>query len=58
MKFNVRKYYSGYCSYEVEAKNENQAYVATKKLPINYEEILRTLEDWEDCNEVEPIENN
>ncbi len=40
MKFNVRKYYSGYCSYEVEAKNENQAYVATKKLPINYEEIL------------------
>ena len=58
MKFVVRKYYSGYCSYEIEASNEDQAYEMVNKTPINYDEVLETLEDWEECNEIESIPNN
>ncbi len=58
MKFLVRKYYSGYCSYEIEADDEFKAYEITKEMPINYDEVSETLEDWEECNEVESIENN
>ena len=58
MKFVVRKYYSGYCSYEIEANNEDQAYEIVKDIPPIYDEVLETLEDWEECNEVESIENN
>ncbi len=58
MKFVVRKYYSGYCSYEIEANDDDQAYEIAKEMPINYGEVLETLEDWEECNEVESIGNN
>lgn len=57
MKFVVRKYYSGFCCYEIEADNEEKAYEMVKGMPVNYEEVLETLEDWEECNEVEPAEN-
>ena len=55
MKFVVRKYYSGYCSHEVEANSEDQAYEMVNGLSPNYDEVLETLEDWEECNEVESI---
>ena len=58
MKFVVRKYYSGYCSYEIEANDDDQAYEMAKEMPINYDEVLETLEDWEECNEIETIPNN
>ncbi len=58
MKFVARKYYSGYCSYEIEANNEDQAYEMVKDMPPNYDQVLETLEDWEECNELESIENN
>ena len=58
MKFLVRKYYSGYCSHEIEANNAEQAYEIVKDMPPNYDEVLETLEDWKECNEVESIENN
>ena len=53
MKFIVRKYYSGYCTYEVEAKDEDTAYELAGNLPINESELLLTLEEWEECDEVE-----
>lgn len=52
MKFTVRKYYSGFCSYEVEAADEESAYEKVKSLPIVENEILSSLEEWEDCHEV------
>ena len=58
MRFLIRKYYSGYCSYEIEANDENQAYEMVGKFPINYDEILEMLQDWEECNEIEPVGNN
>ena len=57
MKFLVRRYYSGYCSYEVEAENEADAYNIAVDLPVDEGEILSTLEDWSDADEVEVIED-
>ena len=52
MKFVVRKYYSGFCRYEIEADNEEKAYEMVEGMPVNYDEVLETLEDWEECNEI------
>lgn len=53
MKFLVRKYFSGFCSYEIDADDGNMAYEKAINLPIDEGEILSTLENWEECNEVE-----
>ena len=52
MKFIVRKYCSGFCTYEVDAEDEISAYEKSKSLPIDDNQILNSLEEWEDCNEV------
>ena len=57
MKFMVRRYFSGYCTYKIEAPDENTAYEKARNMPIREDEILATLEDWEDCDEVEPDVN-
>jgi predicted nucleic acid-binding Zn ribbon protein len=53
MKFLVRRYYSGLSTFNVEAVSEIQAYRASETIPINYHEILETLEPWEECDEVQ-----
>jgi hypothetical protein len=58
MKFLIRKYYSGYCTHEIEAKNEDIAYELARKLPIKQSEILETLEEWDDCDEIEIVQSN
>ncbi|MFZ3091213.1 MAG: hypothetical protein WA240_11400 [Nitrospirota bacterium] len=57
MRFTVKKYFSGYCTYEIDAENENMAYEKAKNISIHEDEILATLEDWENCNEVEHADN-
>jgi len=52
LKFIVRKYFSGFCTYEVDAEDEISAYEKSKSLPIDDNQILNSLEEWEDCNEV------
>jgi len=54
MKFIVRKYFSGFCSYEVDAEDEESAYEKTNGLPIDENEIINSLEAWNDCDEVIP----
>ncbi len=58
MKFLVRRYYSGFCTYEVEAENEDDAYNIVLDLPIDEGEILSTLEDWRPADEVKVVEDN
>ena len=58
MKYLVRRYYSGYCTYEVEAENEDAAYDIAINLPIDENEILSTLEDWKFADDIEVIEDN
>jgi len=55
MKFIVRKYFTSFCSYEIDAADEESAYDKTKGLPIDSIEILNSLEAWKDCDEVIPI---
>ena len=55
MKFIVRKYFSGFCSYEVDAEDEESAYEKTNGLPIDENEVINSLEAWKDCDEVIPI---
>ncbi len=52
MKFWVRRFYSGFCTYEIKADNEEQAYEKTKEMHIT-DDILGTLESWDECDEVE-----
>ncbi len=58
MRYLVRRYFSGYCTYEVEAENEDMAYELVKNRPVNQYELIATLEDWTDCDEVEPVEDD
>ncbi len=58
MKFLVRRYYSGFCTHEVEAEDEHAAYNIARNLPIDEGEILSTLEDWRYADEVEVIEDD
>lgn len=53
MKFTVRRYFSGFCTYEIDAEDENTAYEKARNMPIIEVEVLATLEDWKDCDEVE-----
>ena len=50
-KFEVKIYYSGYCSHEVKAKSKNEAVVIARKLALNKDEILSNLENWKEADE-------
>lgn len=52
MKFLIRRYFSGFCTYEIDADDEHLAYEKVKYLPIDETELLSNLEGWEDCDEV------
>ena len=55
-KFEVKIYYSGYCTFNVEAENKEQAINKARSLDVNKNEILSNLENWEDADEVFKIE--
>jgi len=48
--FEVKIYYSGYCTYKVEAENEVEAIINARNLPINKSEILSNLENWKEAD--------
>lgn len=52
-KYLVRRFYSGYCEYEIEAESEYEAYEKSRGLPIKNAEIIETLEAWVEVDEVE-----
>lgn len=54
-KYKVDIYYSTYCSYEVEAKSEEEVWQKVKGLDINSNEILSNLERWEEADTIEEI---
>ena len=54
-KFEVKIYYSSFCSYEVDAKNSNEAIKKARELKIDKNELLSNLENWEEADTVEEI---
>ncbi len=56
-KLEVKIFYSGFCTYEVEAKNGYEAILEARKLAINEKEILSNLENWKEADTFTEIEN-
>lgn len=52
MKFSVQRYFSGFCTDEIEAKNKDEAYEIVTKLPIKTDEIMDSLEPWQDADQI------
>jgi hypothetical protein len=55
-KFEVRIYYSGFCTYEVEAKNEEESIEKGRMLEINKNELWTNLENWKEADEAKEIQ--
>jgi hypothetical protein len=53
MKFEVQVYYSGFCTYEIEADSEESAIEKARQMPVNQKEILANLENWEEADTAE-----
>ena len=53
MKFTIRRHYSGFCTDTIEVEDEDEAIEKARELPIDENEILSTLEDWKDADQVE-----
>ena len=53
--FEVKIFYSGYCSYEIDAENESEAIIKARNLPINNNEIWYNLENWEEADTAEVV---
>jgi len=56
-KFEVKVYYSGFCTYEISAKDENEAILIARSLDIKRNEFLSTLENWKEADTATEIEN-
>ncbi len=56
-KFEVKIYYSGFCTYEVNATDEADAIIKARNLPINRNEIINTIEKWEEADIAEVIKD-
>lgn len=56
-KFEIKIYYSGFCTYEIEAQDEAEAILKARKLPVNQNEIITNLENWEEADTATEIEN-
>jgi hypothetical protein len=51
--FETTIFYSGFCTYKIEAANENEAIIKARTLPVNNNEILFNLENWEEADTAE-----
>jgi len=58
MKFEITKYYSTFCTFQINATNEKEAYQLVNKLSIDENQILSNLEDWCDADEIRKISDS
>ncbi len=56
-KYEVKIYYTGFCTYEIDAENEEQAITKARNLEINRNEILSNIENWKEADEAFETEN-
>lgn len=57
-KHEVYIYFSGFCTHEIEANNEDEAIKKARKLPVNEKEILSNLENWFEADEAVKVRKN
>ena len=58
MKYEVKRYYSSFVTFEVEANSQEEAYNKSKELELNFIELQNNLEDWEEADEIRQSEEN
>ena len=58
MKYEIKRYYSSYVSFEIEAVSEEEAYNKTKELKIDLTELQNNLENWKEADEIIELEEN
>lgn len=58
MKYEVKRYYSSFVVFEVEANSEEEAYNKTKELKLNIIELQNNLENWNEADEIKQSEEN
>lgn len=56
-KFEVKNYYSGFCTFEVEAENQDEAILKARNIEIDKNEILSNLENWKEADTATEIKN-
>lgn len=49
--FDVKIYYSGYCSYQVAAESQDEAIIKARDLQCKEDELLNTMENWPEADE-------
>ena len=52
-KFEVKIYYSCFCAYKIEAKNEAEAIIRARNRQIDSIELLSNLENWKEADTAE-----
>ena len=52
-KFEVIIYYSGFCTYQIEAKNDAEAIIKARNRQIDSIELLSNLENWKEADTAE-----
>ena len=52
-KFEVKIYYSGFCTYQIESKNEAEAIIKARNRQIDSIELLSNLENWKEADTAE-----
>lgn len=55
-KFEIKIYFTGFCNYEIEAQDEVEAILKARNLPINQNEILTNLNNWEEADTATEID--
>lgn len=52
MKYEVRRYFSSFVTFEIKANTKDEAYEKSKEMNIDLIELQNNLQDWEDANEI------
>lgn len=48
--YEVQIYYTGFCTYRIEAPNQEEAILQARNIPINGNDILSNIENWEEAD--------
>ena len=54
-KYEVKIYYTSFCTFEIDADSEEEAIFKARKLEINNNELEINLENWEEADEAYEI---
>ncbi len=55
-KFDVKIYYSGFCSYQIDAQDENGAIQKARNMQLKEKEIMSNLINWKEADTSVKIE--